>query len=405
MLMSEKNENEPVWEYVPLDEYKPPADTVQRTVTTRLSTFLRRLGVPEKKKEAAKEKEADLQALPQKILKAAAPEPAWRDAAAALHQALRKTFSEQRDCAAAVVVGAPFSGHAEALVTLANAAGWPIVPPPSLQQVLEADLEWVDSLAQTSSPWVVPLLEKSFLRHERGLALVRRLMADSVSGRLGRGIIGCGSWAWAYLQQVSAETDVFSALSAQAMDAWRLQRWFSGIAPKDSQGRGFRFKPAGEATELLSSSLSAQGDAKESISRLFTPLAAYSRGIAGVALSIWRSSLRRTPQKTGAGSKGTDPADVIRVKPLGEVALPSVPSLDRPAGAFVLLTILIHNGLPEKVLDKLLPVGADQITKALLRLRSAGVVEQRNTVWRVAPLAYPAVRSYLRDENYLTDCL
>lgn len=355
--MSEKNEDELVWEYVPLGEYKTPADTVQRTVTTRLSAFLGRLGLPEKKKEAPKEKGADLQALPQKVLKAAAPEPKWRDAAAALHRALRKTFSEQSDRAAAVVVGAPFSGHAEALVTLAKAAGWPIVPPPSLRQVLKADLEWVDSLARTTPPWVMPLLEKSFLRHERGLALVRRLLADSVSGRLGKGIIGCGSWAWAYLQQISAEADVFPALSAQALDARRLQRWFSRIAPKDSQGRGFRFKPAGEATELLSSSRSGQDDAKGDINRLFTPLAAYSRGIAGVALSIWRSALRKTPGKTGADSKGTDPADVIRVLPLSEVTLPSMPPLDRPTGAFVLHALLIHNGLSEQILDELLPVG------------------------------------------------
>lgn len=366
---------------------------------------MRKLGLPEKNKEAQKEKGPELEVLPQKLLQAAAPEPDWQDAAAALGRALKDAFAEQRDGAAAFVVGAPFSGHAAALVALGKAAGWPIIPPPSLEQVFQADADWPDFMAQAKSPWVMPLLEKSFLRHERGLALVRRLLTHAVSGRIGRGIIGCGSWAWAYLQKVCAEADVVPTLTTRALDAQRLQRWFSRTALRDSQGRGFRFKPAGEATELLSLHLSETDDTKGDINRFFTPLAACSRGIAGVAWSVWRSALRRTTQNPGAESKGTDPADVIRVLALREHTLPAVPSLDRPAGAFVLHALLIHNGLAERILPELLPLGKDQIAKTLLQLRSAGVAEHRNEIWRVAASAYPAVRAYLRGENFLTDAI
>lgn len=40
------------------------------------------------------------------------------------------------------------------------------------------------------------------MRHAGGLTLVRRLLERAVSGQLGRGLIGCDSWAWAYLQKV-----------------------------------------------------------------------------------------------------------------------------------------------------------------------------------------------------------
>jgi hypothetical protein len=48
----------------------------------------------------------------------------------------------------------------------------------------------------------LPNLEKCYLRHPSGLNTVRHFFTELRSGGLGRGIIGCDSWAWFYLKHV-----------------------------------------------------------------------------------------------------------------------------------------------------------------------------------------------------------
>ena len=227
--MAEAKHYEPVWEYIPLDAYRLPADTVQRTLSIRISSYWSKVRLRDTKPELPVDGTAELKELTPRQLQIAAPNPDWLDAAGALKDALAEKFSETGAFPVVAVVGAPFSGQSDALSTVAKMEGWRIAAPPSPEQILDADREWSASLRQAESPWLIPLLEKCFLRHEKGLNLVRRLIMDAVSGRLGRGVIGCGSWAWAYLQKVSAEIDVLPAVTPQALDAHRLQHWLSAV--------------------------------------------------------------------------------------------------------------------------------------------------------------------------------
>ena len=414
-IMAGNDKNEPIWEYVPLEEYILPSDTVQRTVSTRISSFWGKLRRQKNKTEASNDKTTELKVLTKHQLHTAAPKHDWMDTAAALKLFLSEKLSGQYGEKRVIAIAdAPFAGQSKALTALAEIDDWHLISAPSPDQILNADQEWLDSLGHTKSPWVLPNLEKCFLRHEKGLQLVRRLLADSVSGRLEKGVICCSSWAWSFLQKVSAETDVIPAFTPQALDAHRLQNWLPLITFKGGPPNNFRFMLPGEAGDLIST-LAPTTHPHDDVSHAdsyFLHMAAFCRGIAGVAWSAWRSSLRKANPKADPAKDNykddqneADPATVIQVLPWNELKFPSVPSIDRPAGAFILHALLLHNGLPEGILSDLLPLQKDHITKTLLQLGSVGVVECQNSIWCVTPLGYPAVRSYLRGENYLTDSL
>jgi len=251
--MAENNTHEPIWEYVPLEEYILPSDTVQRTVSTRISSFWGKLRRQENKTEASNDKTTELKLLTKHQLQTAAPSSDWVDAAITLNLFLTDKLSGQHGEGQVIAVAdAPFAGQSIAIAALAEMNDWHLISAPSLEQILSADQKWLDSVGNTKAPWVLPHLEKCFLRLAKGLHLVRRLLADSVSGRLGNGVIGCSSWAWSFLQKVSAETDVISAFTPHALDTHRLQNWLSQITFKCSPSNNFRFMLTGKADELIS---------------------------------------------------------------------------------------------------------------------------------------------------------
>lgn len=85
-------------------------------------------------------------------LQIAVPKPDWLDAAGALKDALSEKFSETGAFPVVGVVGAPFSGQSAALSALAEMEDWRIATPPSTEQILDADREWLDSQGQAESP-------------------------------------------------------------------------------------------------------------------------------------------------------------------------------------------------------------------------------------------------------------
>jgi hypothetical protein len=150
---------------------------------------------------------------------------------------------------------------------------------------------------------------------------------------------------------------------------------------------------------------------QEKITDFLQRLAAFSRGNPGVAYAIWRYSLRlaqnkEVQEKTQEAAANDGFHRTIWVEPWSLLNLPSLPTLDRRDRAlFVLHTLLLHDGLPGKLLAQILPFPESQTQGSLQSLRVAGVVTCDQDIWRVAAAAYPGVREFLRYEGYLVDDL
>ena len=106
------------------------------------------------------------------------------------------------------------------LSTWATRHGHAILPPPPRAALLQPDLQIDAPALEGDGLLVVSQLERWFLRHQNGLTVVRGLI--EALGRLERPcIVGCNSWAWAYLEQaaggalvVAEKIGNFSASSA-----------------------------------------------------------------------------------------------------------------------------------------------------------------------------------------------
>jgi hypothetical protein len=288
---------------------------------------------------------------------------------------------------------------------------WARIPPPTTREIIFTPDDWIDRIRQTAtrSPWVLLGLEKCFLRRPRGLQAIRLLLAELTAGRLGQGVVACGSWAWAYLE-VAAGAGILPVLTPQALEGERLWRWLAQLAgPQARAGCSFRLGDSQEAFFPDDQTRADSGEQAAPPDDYLTLLAACSRGIAGVARAMWRRCLRRMPPEADAETARDADADaedrrqVIRVLPKIAPLLPTVPAVERPAGDFVLHSLLLHDGQPEELLFELLPLPHFTIIQALDRLQSAGVAVQARGSWQVAPLAYPAVRRHLEERNFLTD--
>lgn len=396
----------PLWTFVPPREYRLPSDTVERSVRTRISAFWQNLRKPETAAAQPPEEREQLKRLPPWLLDQLAPLGKWQGAADVLAEALAEGFLDRPEIQAVAVVGAPYSGHAEMLGVVAARKKWTVIAPPAAAEILAGGDGWCQRARETAArgPWVILGLEKCFLRHPRGLEPVRRLLAEVKAGRLGSGIIACGSWAWAYLE-VAAGADILPAVTPQALDAEGLFRWLGQLPAPQAQAR-YSFRLAGSREALF-----PEREANEALSpdKHLTELAACSRGIGGVALGIWRHSLRTMPEDPAAAPAPDSPDDArdgrqaIQVLPRNALQLPSVTSVERPAGDFVLHSLLLHNGLSEELLLELLPLPRQKLLRVLFQLHAAGVLTQAGDVWHVSPLGYPAVKIHMQDRNFLTD--
>lgn len=183
-----------LWGVVPLSAHVPPSDT-QRSRVRRgwreLSRWLR-LGHDQRRDAALDEQQ--LRRLPEVRLAHLVPPVEWLPAAEALEQAWRPDGDGPE---VIFLVTAPQDDSAAILAHWAERHSARVLSPPPEEALLEGDGGWVDRLAGREGAWVMPRLERCFLRHVEGLAGVRRFVEQALAGRLGPGIIGCDSWAWA----------------------------------------------------------------------------------------------------------------------------------------------------------------------------------------------------------------
>ena len=158
----------------------------------------------------------------------------------------------------------------------------------------------------------------------------------------------------------------------------------------------------------------SQGSDAESSGFLIN-VAAYSRGIPGIAWALWRRSFGfvNTTEEDGEARDKEAPAAEdgnsaypILVKPWSQLNLPGFSGQRVSRGLLMVLhTLLIHGGLWRQILPQLFPLSPMEIFEYLYLLEASGLVESDQGFWRVTPVGYPAVRQALQSEGYLTDAI
>jgi hypothetical protein len=406
----------PTWEIVPIGEYSVPSNLDQTTVRKKWSALGRLFGMGANKVQSPLRAETDLRSLPRVKLEHLVPPIDWSPGAAALDDALADWSADGAPGPGVrVLVGQPFGGHAEILEHWAMAHEAPVLLAPSPESILAGDMgrldDWVAQIdAQRDCPWVLPRLEQCYFRHVRGLQLARRLFELAFAGRLGRGLIGCDSWAWAYLKRVWPFPEI-KVLTLQAFDGRKLGTYFLESALADRH-KPVRFCHAKTGENLLPDPERDASDRDDfPVSVELKRLAAHCRGNLGIARIYWRSRLRAEPDEDededaiedDDAARSATSRDEETVWLTTDIEDPVLPAETGEEVVLVLHALLLHNGPPEHVLPDLLPLSHDRILSVLLRMKDLGLVEALHDRWRISALGYATARDALHTRGYLID--
>ena len=384
------------------NDYCLPADSTPAALR-RKWRLLAQLFSRQDQRDTLAQPEATLSSLPPAQLDRLAPPLRWEGAARAFDQIYAaKAGNAPAPGVVGILVGQPFCGHADILAHWARGRSVRLLEPPTAQEILAADVQWLTRCCDSGPGlWALPALERCYLRNANGLALVRGFLDLAFSGALGPGVIGCDSWAWAYLQRICAwpatPVQTLQAIDGAALTTLLLQ-------PETQPTQAVRFLSAHSGISLLPEPEDGEEDAQTPVSPELRQLAARCRGNLGIAWHFWRERLRTAiePQATQTGDDAPPPTDAIWVAPELEPRAPASDAGDETA--LVLHALLLHNGLEAPLLATLLPIAAAHLNLQLLRLHALGLVERQDADrWQVTPLAYPGVRAFLRARGYLTD--
>ena len=396
-----------LWEFVRLADYRVPSPAGASAALekwTSLRQLFRRDEQNQQDEQAPVKSEDELRLLSQSRLHGLARPIDWRGAAAALDAALADWLqASNADTAVRFVIGQPHCGHPEILAHWATRHDAIRIEAPSSEQILGDDSAWLEAWPAIDRLWVLANLEHCYLRHANGLGLVRRLLEQAASGALGRGVIACDSWAWAYLQEVWPLPQP-GALTLQAFDGQRLSHFLAELMPCPVRDR-LRFCNARTGNEVHLE----LGENNAAVSPEVNQLAIYSRGNIGCAWNSWRASLRATPdqgedgtEQAGETQAGADPgAEIVWVSAVRQE--PVLPAEKGEGLVFILHALLLHNGLPATLLPELLPQPGHRIASSVLQLQTQGVIALADGRWQISASAYAVVREFLRRRGFLRD--
>lgn len=397
----------PLWQWINLADYSLPTVSVNVVTENWWATLGKRSRHDEDDSETINRVNG-LEVLSDEQLMQIVPDPPdWRGAAAALNGALEDgLMSRKPNQLTAFVVGPPHGGVAGILRQWAEQCQWRILEPPTPEQILATDLTWLSAQKIDDQAWVLPALERVYLRHAAGLDLMRQFLRQACSGGLGRGIIGCDSWAWAFLRRAGPNCRA-RTLALQAFDQERLSLYLRGLA-EGAEKPPLVFRQAPSGKYVLPPSVESP-DETAVVDRDFpSRLAVYSRGIPGIARTLWRASLRtrpdaETPAEESASDDSKPSYQTLWITPWNDLKKPTLPAHAGRDHAFVLHTLLLHNGLTAEWLEQLLPLSPDQVIETLWLLQDADLLEQVGEVWQVSPSGYPIVRKFLEGNGYFVD--
>jgi hypothetical protein len=396
-----------LWRFVRLDQYARAMDPAREAVREGILGLLDHLQKSEIASEAFLMR-TGLASVPAYLMERVAAQPDWTVQTPALNQALGAWAREEQPASPIqVAIGAPHSGVSTALATWAKELGWRLVVAPTYEQILEGGGDWLKQFSHNQEkPLVIPKFEHLYLRHHAGLSLVRRLL-DWLWSTKRRCLIGCDSWAWAYLTRaLQIDTLVPHPITLAAFDYEHLRVWLQELA---SHSERFVFRQTDNGHIVLPPAVSAKSGETEEVADYLRHLAAFSRGIPGVAWATWRYSLQygidESVQAKAQETAEQDQHLTIWVKAWSQLNLPELPRPVTQPHLFVLHALLLHGGLTTKGLAQVLPLSATEVIESIHRLGPAGLIETAGDRYQVAAMSYPVVRKVLSQEGYLVDAI
>jgi phosphoribosylcarboxyaminoimidazole (NCAIR) mutase len=233
----------------------------------------------------------------------------WKPGAQAFNDQSRRLGEKAPLAAFPQAVVGLFGTAGHLLHAWAEMRGAQVLEPPVISSLLDGTAAlWSELRHPGETLFVIPDLERCFLRHYRGIRLARQLV-ETVWAQPCRLVIGCDAWAWKYLC-TSVQID---ALFLDALTAAPL------MAPP---------VPSDTAPDLAS-----------------------------------------------------------HVKNLS-------------VHAYVLHTLLVHDGVNASVLPQLLPFRATEVLKTLADLRKQKLAFEEDGTWRVALEHYAGIRRHLAKMDF-----
>lgn len=414
------DETQNLWRFIRLDQYSRPPETSRETMRKGIFGLWRYLGWGSKIEDSVFA-EKELGQVPPGLLDKVVPAPDWSAPLGAV-TAVLDTWLDAKilGSSAQIFVGPPYHGTPEILTGWAQARGWRLVSAPSPEMILTGGEEWLAQVEEDDESLVLPHLEHCYLRHYNGLTLLRRLL-DRIFSQRRRWLVGCDSWAWAYLSKALKVDTVFpTPFILEAFDHERLKIWFQQLETESGESNFvFRQSDSGKYVLPPATGEEASGDRSQvfiaDTSGFLKNIAAYSLGIPGIAWAVWRRSLaavvtakedaEESDQKAEPVEDG-DRAYPIWVKPWSQLNLPEFPGQRACLELLLVLhTLLIHGGLWSRILPELVPLSPTEIMEHLYFLEAAELLQSDQEFWRVSPLGYPPLRRALLSEGYLTDGL
>ena len=335
---------------------------------------------------------AGLEPSPLRMLDDLADPPSCAPLLQALEQGLGG-WARSRDAAPRIhLVVVPPCDRTGTIETWARSADQALLAPPSRLDLAGsgADIASIDLAGE--GLLVIPRLERWFLRQHHGLRVVRSLLAQlAASDR--RCLVGCDSWAWAYLVKAAdAELSLPRPHTFEAMDAARLRLWFAELAADGGDGATFRL--AGNGEDVL-----ACDDDGEPRSDWLRQLAARSGGIAWVAWHLWRASMRlRTADVTLSERAARAVAEDRHTVWVVDHEVDPLPASHEDRALLALQALLIHGVLTADEVDAVLPATGE--TDVLPALVGSGHLRCDDGHYSVRPSAYPAVRQALQADGF-----
>ncbi len=399
-----------LWEWIPTGEFRLPSATIQTTFKTRVQSFLKLYQKTPSENSDGFSSPEKLEYLSSFILDRLVPAVEWKLHGQSLDSVL-VPWCGSPDKKFVLILNVPHSGNAGILRHWAAEHGFRVIDPPNLSGLLKSsDDVWFKQFENSNSCWVLPNLERLYLRHEAGLRIIQRFFRMLLAGELGFGVVGCSSWAWSFFRHAMG---IFAPISmvAKPFDSSKLAQWLGAMACGTSR-RKILFRQSDNGRMVLSSESSGSANKDKTVDPdpFFRDLAAFSYGIPGVALAYWRASLQAEPDTLDL-EKNTDETtsgqstnhSTVWVKPWINIEKPDLPKNVGRHHAFILHSLLLHDMLDMDMLKKLLPVPYPQIGQTLYDLSDNGVIEFVDDQWRVSPKGYPVARGFLKTEGFLTD--